>query len=45
MLNLLKSELRSIAKKKTISDYKSMSKTELINTIDYLIYKKNKIKK
>ena len=34
MLNLLKSELRSIAKNKTISDYKSMSKNELINTVN-----------
>ena len=36
MLNLLKSELRSIAKKKerSISGYKSMSKNELINAIN-----------
>ena len=31
MLNLLKSELRSIARKRIISGYKSMSKNELIN--------------
>ena len=34
MLNLLKSELRSIAKKRSISGYKSMSKNELIKTIN-----------
>ena len=34
MLNLLKSELRSIAKKRSISGYKSMSKNELINAIN-----------
>ena len=31
MLNMLKSELRSIAKRRSISGYKSMSKNELIN--------------
>ena len=34
MLNLLKSELRSTAKKRSISGYKSMSKNELINAIN-----------
>ena len=34
MLNLLKSELRSVAKKRSISGYKSMSKNELINAIN-----------
>ena len=34
MLNLLKSELRLIAKKRSISGYKSMSKSELINAIN-----------
>ena len=34
MLNLLKSELRSIAKKRSISGYKSMSKHKLINAIN-----------
>ena len=35
MLNLLKSELRLIAKKKrSISGYKSMSKNELISAIN-----------
>ena len=34
MLNLLKSELRLIAKKGSISGYKSMSKIELINAIN-----------
>ena len=34
MLNLLKSELRSIARKRSISGYKSMSKNELINAIN-----------
>ena len=34
MLNLLKSELRLIAKKGSIGDYKSMSKNELINAIN-----------
>ena len=33
MINLLKNELRSIVKKRSISDYKSMSKNELINAI------------
>ena len=28
MLNLLKSELRSISKKRSINDYKSMSKND-----------------
>ena len=34
MLNLSKSELRLIAKKRSISGYKSMSKNELINAIN-----------
>ena len=34
MLNLLKSELRLIVKKRSISGYKSMSKSELINAIN-----------
>ena len=34
MLNLLKSELRLIAKKGRISGYKSMSKNELIDSIN-----------
>ena len=34
MLNLLKSELRLIAKRRSISGYKSMSKNELINAIN-----------
>ena len=34
MLNLLKSELRSIAKKRSINGYKSVSKNELINAIN-----------
>ena len=34
MLNLLKNELRLIAKKRSISGYKSMSKNELINAIN-----------
>ena len=34
MLNLLKSELRLIAKSRGISDYKSMSKNKLINAIN-----------
>ena len=34
MLNLLKSELRLIAKNRSISGYKSMSKNELINVIN-----------
>ena len=33
MLKLSKSESRSIAKKRTINDFKSMSKNELINPI------------
>ena len=33
MLNLSKNDLSSIAKKRTISNYKSMSKNELINAI------------
>ena len=33
MLNLSKNELRSTAKRRTITDYKSMSKIELINAI------------
>ena len=36
MLNLLKSKLRSMAKKRSISGYKSMSKNELINAINIL---------
>ena len=32
--NLFKSELKSAAKKRTISDYKSMSKNEVINAIN-----------
>ena len=35
MLNLLKSKLRLIAKTRNISDYKSVSKNELINAINY----------
>ena len=34
MLNLLKSELRLIAKIRNICGYKSMSKNELINAIN-----------
>ena len=34
MLHLLKSELRLIARKRSISGYKSMSKNELINAIN-----------
>ena len=34
MLNLLKSELRLIAKTRSIRSYKSMSKNELINAIN-----------
>ena len=34
MLNLLKSKLRLIAKRRSISGYKSMSKNELINSIN-----------
>ena len=34
ILNLLKSELRSIAKKRNISGYKNMSKNELIDAIN-----------
>ena len=34
MLNLLKSELRSITKKRSINDYKSISKNGLINAIN-----------
>ena len=34
MLNLSKTELRSIAKKRSISDYKSMPKNELIIAIN-----------
>ena len=34
MLNLSKSELRLIAKERSISGYKSMSKNELINAIN-----------
>ena len=44
MLNLLKSELRSIAKKRSISGYKSMSKNELINAINISKPTKNNIK-
>ena len=33
MINLAKSELRSLAKKRSISGYKSMSKNELIYAI------------
>ena len=44
MLNLLKSELRSIAKKRSISVYKSMSKNELTNAINISkLTKNNKI--
>ena len=34
MLNLLKSELRLVAKKRSISGYKIMSNNELINAIN-----------
>ena len=34
MLNLSKNDLSSTAKKRTISNYKSMSKNELINAIN-----------
>ena len=34
MVNLLKSELKLITKKRSISGYKSMSKNELINAIN-----------
>ena len=34
MLNLLKSELRSLGKKRSIGGYKSMSKHELINAMN-----------
>ena len=34
MLSQLKSELRSISKKRSISGYKNMSKNELINAIN-----------
>ena len=33
-LNLSKNKLKSIAKKRTISDYKGMSRNELINAIN-----------
>ena len=36
MLNLLRNELISIEKERTISDYKSMSKNELIDAINIL---------
>ena len=36
MLNLLRDELISIEKERTISDYKSMSKSELIDAINIL---------
>ena len=45
ILNLLKSELRSIAKSKSISGYKSMSKKELINAINISKPTKNKEKR
>ena len=45
MLNLSLKELKLIAKKRTISDYKSMSKTELINAINISKTTKNGKKK
>ena len=41
MLNLSKNTLRSIVKKGTISDYKSMSKKKLINAINISKPRKN----
>ena len=45
MLNLLKNELILIAKKKSISGYKSMSRNELINAIKTSESAKNNRKK
>ena len=45
ILNLLKSELRLITKKISISGYKSMSKNELINAINTSELAKNNTKK
>ena len=45
MLNLLKNELILIAKKKSISGYKSMSRNELINAIKTSEPAKNNRKK
>ena len=42
MINLTKSELRSLAKKRSISGYKSMSKNELIYAISISKPIKNK---
>ena len=41
MLNLSKTELRSIAKKRSISVYKSMAENELINAINISKLTKN----
>ena len=44
MLNLLKSELRLIAKERSISSYKTIPKNELINAINISKSTKNNIK-